>query len=69
MVNDWVEEIPATSKGTAEPVTDEGDEPQLAAMLYLPSPDTRSGWTLHQIVKKTEPKVTRAIGFWRAQRP
>lgn len=41
------------------------DDDYFAAMLYLPDPDSRTGWQLHGVERKTEEKPHPPLGFGR----
>lgn len=42
----------------------QGDEPDYwAATLYLPDPESRSGWQLHGVKKRNEKSPERRLGF------
>jgi hypothetical protein len=49
----------------ASGVSGKPDDEYYAAMLYLPNPESRSGWEAHGVERKRQDAPTRPMGFGR----
>jgi hypothetical protein len=56
--------VPPQGHAASNVGADDSDE-YYAAMLYLPDPESRTGWQCHGVERKREQAPTRALGFGR----